>query len=47
MSAADGGVDDDDASLCNALLMLSSAELNILSSDELIVPFDTSDVSSF
>lgn len=43
----DGGPDDDDdeRSLCNSLPMLLSAELNALSSDELMVPFDTSDVS--
>ena len=47
MSDGDGGVDEDEASLCNSLLMLLSAELNALSSDELMVPADTSDVSSF
>jgi hypothetical protein len=46
MSDGDGGVDEDEASLCNSLLMLLSAELNALSSDELMVPADTSDVSS-
>lgn len=43
----DGGPEEDDASLCSSLLMEVSAELNALSSDELMVPADTSDVSSF
>jgi hypothetical protein len=47
MSDGEGGPDEDEASLCNSLLMLLSAELNALSSDELIVPADTSDVSWF
>jgi hypothetical protein len=49
ISDGDGGDDEEDeeASLCNALLMLVSAVLSALSSDELIVPSDTSDVSSF
>jgi hypothetical protein len=46
-SDGDGGPDEDEASLCNSLLMLLSAELNALSSDELMVPADTSDVSAF
>lgn len=47
MSDGEGGVDEDDASLCSSLLMMLSAELNALSSDELMVPEDTSEVSSF
>ena len=35
------------ASLCSSLLMVLSAELNALSSDELMVPADTWDVSWF
>ena len=47
MSDGEGGPDEDDASLCRSLLMVLSAELNALSSEELMVPADTSDVSSF
>lgn len=47
MSDGEGGPEEDEASLCNSLLMLLSAELKALSSDELMVPLDTSDVSSF
>jgi hypothetical protein len=45
MSDGEGRPEDDEASLCNWLLMLLSAELKALSSDELMVPADTSDVS--
>jgi hypothetical protein len=47
MSDGEGGPDDDEASLCRSLLMVLIAELNALSSDELIVPAETSEVSLF
>jgi hypothetical protein len=49
ISDGDGGDDEEDveASLCSALLMLVIAVLSALSSDELTVPSETSDVSSF
>jgi hypothetical protein len=51
MSAGEGREDPeawpDCASLCNALLMSLSAELKAPWSDELIVPAETSDASSF
>ena len=37
----EGGPDEDEASLCNSLLMVVSAEFKALSSDELMVPEDT------
>jgi len=47
MSDGEGRPEDDEAPLCNWPLMLLSAALKALSSDELTVPEDTSDVSSF
>jgi hypothetical protein len=47
MSDGEGGPDEDEASLCRSLLMVLSAEFNALSSDELMVPAETSEVSSF
>jgi hypothetical protein len=45
ISEGDGGPDDVDASLCRLLLMFCRAEDSALSSDELTVPADTSELN--
>ena len=48
ISDGDGGPEEDEEPPpCSSLLIVLSAELNALSSDELMVPADTSDVSWF